>query len=93
MGTSKGKIVRKRYLSKNKSTQVNFQYQESELFIFQTYPYLGASPDSVISCHCYGEEILNIKCLWTSRERLISEYRTQAGPCIAELMMTVIKSV
>ena len=43
-----------------------FQCQESELFIPQVYPYLGASPDDVISCNCCGEGGLEIKFPWTS---------------------------
>ena len=77
MGRSKEKIARKRYVTKNKSSRINFQCQESGLFISQAYPYLRASPDGVISCNCCGEGILEIKCPWTSRERLISEYMTQ----------------
>ena len=64
-------------LRKNKSSNINFQFQEPGLFISQTYPNLGASPDGVISCNCCGERILEIKCPWTSRERLISEYITK----------------
>ena len=76
------KVARKRYVRKNKSPYINFQCQESGLFISQAYPYLGASPDGVISCNCCGEEILEIKCPWTSRERLISEYITQPESCL-----------
>ena len=72
-GTSKKKIARKKYVRKSKLSQMNFQCQESGLFISQEYPYFEASPDCVISCNCYGEGILEIKCPWASRERLISE--------------------
>ena len=77
MGTSKEKIARKRYVGKIKSSYINFQCQESGLFGSQAYPYLRASPDGVITCNCCGEGILEIKCPWTSRERIISEYITQ----------------
>ena len=83
MGRSKEKIARKRYVTKNKSSRINFQCQESGLFISQAYPYLRASPDGVISCNCCGEGILEIKCPWTSRQRLISEYSiTKPEPCL-----------
>ena len=61
-GTSKEKIARKRYLRKYKSSHVNFQWQESGLFISQAYTYLGATPDGVISCNCCGEGVLERKC-------------------------------
>ena len=72
-GTSKEEIARKIYVRKNKLPHINFHCQESALFISQFYPYLGTSPDGVISCNCCDQEILEIKCPWTSRERLISE--------------------
>ena len=80
-GTSKEKIARKRHVKKNKLSHINFQCQESGLFISQACPYLGASLDGAISCNCCGEGILEIKCSWNSRERLISEYITQPGSC------------
>ena len=76
--TSKEKIVRKRYVRKNKSSHI--QCQEPGLFISQAY--LGASLDGVISCNCCGEGILERKCPWTGRERLISEYITQPESCL-----------
>ena len=51
--------------------------QEPGLFLSQAYTYLGDSPDGVIRCNCCGEGILEIKCPWTSREKLNSEYITQ----------------
>ena len=81
-GTSKEKTARKRYVKKNKSSHIKFQCHEPGLFISQACPYLGASSDGVISCNCCGEEILDIKCPWTSRERLLSEYITQPGSCL-----------
>ena len=41
-GPSKEKIERKRYVRKIKSTHINFQCQESGLFISQVYRHLGA---------------------------------------------------
>ena len=49
--TSKEKVAQKRYIRKNKSSHIYFQCHESGLFISQAYPYLGASPDGVISCN------------------------------------------
>ena len=65
-----------------KINHINFQWQESGLFISQTYPYIGTSPDGVISGNCCGKGILEIKCPWTSREKLISESVTQPVSCL-----------
>ena len=56
--------------------------QEPGLFLSQAYTYLGDSPDGVIRCNCCGEGILEIKCPWTSREKLNSGYITQPEPCL-----------
>ena len=66
-GTSKENNARKRYVGKNKLSHINFQCQDSGLFLPQAFQYLGASPDSVISCNCCGEGNLEIKFLWTNR--------------------------
>ena len=57
-GTSKEKIVQKRYVGKKKLTHINFQSQESELFISKIYPYLGASPYGVIKHNFCSKGIL-----------------------------------
>ena len=75
-------IARRRYVTKNKLSHIHFQCQESGLFIFLVYLYLGASPDGFISCNCCDEGILKIKCSWTSQERLISENITQPESCL-----------
>ena len=66
-GTSKENNARKRYVGKNKLSHINFQCQDSGLFISQAFPYLGATPDSVISCNCCGEGNLETKFPWTNR--------------------------
>ena len=67
-------------IRKNRSSHRNIRCQESDTS--QTYPYLGASSDGVISCKCFGKEILEISWPWTSREKLISEYVTQPETCL-----------
>ena len=85
--TSKEKIARKRYVRKNKLSRINFQCQESGLFIPETYPSLGAIPDDVISCNYYGEEILEIKSPQTSRAKLISQYLVQPESCLTQTIV------
>lgn len=36
--------------------------RDAGLYIDTTHPYLGASPDAVLSCACCGDGILEIKC-------------------------------
>ena len=37
-------------------------FQKSGLVINPKYPYIGASPDGVVSCMCCGDGLLKIKC-------------------------------
>ena len=79
-----------RYVRKNKFSHMNFQSQELGLLISQAYPNLGVAHNGVIACNCCGKGILKIKCPWTSREKLISEYVTQPGSSL--ITTIVIKS-
>ena len=40
----------------------NFKTQDSSLVINPSYPHLGASPDSFVSCDCCGLGTLEVKC-------------------------------
>ena len=48
------------------------------------YPFLGASPDSLVDCSCCGFGLLKCKCLSSARDKNISEYLTTPGCVILE---------
>ena len=45
-----------------KSTHSSFLVVDAGLFLSSTYPYLGASPDGIVSCSCCGGGCLESKC-------------------------------
>ena len=40
----------------------NLVVNKTGLHVGAIYPFLGASPDRVVSCSCHGERVLEIKC-------------------------------
>lgn len=52
---------------------VNFEIRDSGLVINPKYPFLGASPDAVPSCHCCGDIVVEIKCPYCQRDKSVSE--------------------
>ena len=48
----------------------NFKISNAGLFIDNTYPFLGASPDSMVECSCCGKGLLEIKCPYCHKDDL-----------------------
>ena len=46
-----------------------FKLDEAGLFIHPNYPHLGASPDGLVRCACCGDGIIEVKCLYSIRDR------------------------
>jgi hypothetical protein len=61
-------IARMEYLKQAESDHVNFEFCNSGLRINPLYPYLGATPDGVITCDCCGTGVIEIKCPFKFRE-------------------------
>ena len=38
------------------------------LFVDQTAPYLGASPDALVHCTCCGNGVVEVKCPWSAQD-------------------------
>lgn len=50
------------YATEQKKKHANFSLRQSGLIIHQDHPFLGASPDGIVSCDCCGQGILEVKC-------------------------------
>jgi len=83
-GKSNEKFAFKRYTRKNRTKHKNFSSKTTGLFISEQFPFLGASPDGVISCKCCGFGVLEIKCPWRSRHLNIAEYLMQSDSCLSK---------
>lgn len=51
----------------------NLKVRKSGLVINPNYPYIGASPDGVVSCECCGEGTVEIKCPYCLRDSTLTE--------------------
>ena len=53
-------IARQQYVTSTKDQHCNFSVRMSGLVIKPGLPYLGVSPDGIISCDCCGKGVLEI---------------------------------
>ncbi|XP_040358542.1 uncharacterized protein LOC121047403 [Ixodes scapularis] len=44
------------------ASHVDLDVKESGLFLSQSHPFLGASPDGIVSCSCCEKRLIEIKC-------------------------------
>ena len=51
----------------------DFEISKPGFFIDVTRPYVGATPDGIIICFCYGKGLLEIKCPYCYKESLPSD--------------------
>ena len=51
----------------------NFEVNRCGFFISIDYPFIGASPDGLISCSCCGEGCVEIKCPFCHKDQFIFE--------------------
>ena len=67
-GKQKEATARKDYVAKISVNHKDIKCEESGLFLNETYPQFGASPDELISCECCGDGCLEIKCPYLCKD-------------------------
>ena len=60
-GCEHEKQAREAYRKKMESVHENFQIFDSGLWTNKDFPFLGASPDGIVSCDCCGIGLCEIK--------------------------------
>ena len=65
------------YYKTTVKNHVDFKFSESGLVINPKWPYVGASPDWVISCHCCGKGLLEIECPYNHQNTDILDANSQ----------------
>lgn len=50
------------YKAEEATKHENFQCQRSGLHLSAAYPFVGASPDAIVSCSCCGRGVVEFKC-------------------------------
>eukprot|EP00794_Sanderia_malayensis_P006492 gene6492-7236_t len=61
-------VARKQFILEQLKHHKEFKVCESGLVVASDQPYLGASPDGIVSCSCLGKGVLEIKCLYTYKD-------------------------
>lgn len=61
-GCKHEKQAKERYCANIKKRHTKFEVHDSGLVLNPKWPYIGASPDGIISCECCGRGTLEIKC-------------------------------
>ncbi|XP_048734036.1 uncharacterized protein LOC125650107 isoform X2 [Ostrea edulis] len=70
---------RQAFASHQKGNHLNFKCQLSGFVIDPTHPFLGVSPDGMISCDCCGKGVLEIKCPYKHRDISVEEAAQKDG--------------
>ena len=55
------------------SNHSNMVIRDAGLFISQERPYIGASPDAIVTCDCCGQGAVEVKCPYCFKDRLPEE--------------------
>lgn len=75
-------VARDTYVAGCKGSHRNFSVKDSGLFVPTSHPYLGASPDDLVSCDCCGCGVIEVKCPFTCRNKDFSEAAESANFCL-----------
>ena len=70
-GVENEPIARDWYANQMRLVHQDFNCRESGFYIYQPKPFLGASPDGIVSCSCCGRGILEIKWSFKNKEKAI----------------------
>ena len=84
--------ARQEYISEASQSHEGFQYATAGLVVNPLYPYLGATPDGLIKCHCCGEGLIEIKCPYSMKDdhpRALQS-RCQTFKCTRSCILTQI---
>lgn len=67
----------------------DFTVKETGLHISKTHPFIGASPDGLITCKCHGKGVLEVKCPLTAKCVKLSDLVGKPDFCLTGNVGTV----
>ena len=73
-GCQHERVAKDRYNLEMKTVHENFEFRSSGLVIHPDHPFIGATPDGVVSCDCCGEGCVEIKCPYCHRHKKLGEH-------------------
>ena len=65
-----------------KNSHQNLTVSPTGLWLSKDYPFLGASPDSIVSCDCCGKGVVEVKCPFKHRDSLLEEILADKTGCL-----------
>lgn len=77
-------VVRQKYRRNKKTQRRNFKIQETVLIMSTEIPYIGASPDTLVSCDCCALWVVELEVTWTHREKSFPECEPTNGTCLEQ---------
>ncbi|XP_044169839.1 uncharacterized protein LOC114950648 [Acropora millepora] len=81
-GCQHEQVAKEAYARYQKGKHKNFNMSDSGLFISTDHPYLGASPDGLVSCECCGAGGYEIKCPFCHKDDEISMSAQDKNFCL-----------
>ena len=80
------KKARDRYEKAVRFKHTNLQVAECGLFINPQWPFVGTSPDGIITCDCCSKGVLGIKCHFYHHDESISAVNiSDKNSCLSEV--------
>ena len=61
------------YQKRMETTHDGFKMETSGFVISDKFPFIGASPDSIVECNCCGKGTVEVKCPYCVRDKLVEE--------------------
>ncbi|KAK3894060.1 hypothetical protein Pcinc_002162 [Petrolisthes cinctipes] len=67
-GSKQEKIAIQAYKSTIALDHVDFHVHEAGFYVHPNHSFLGASPDAHVTCQCFGDGIIQVKCPYTLKD-------------------------
>ena len=81
-GCEHEKMALDKYQDMQQLNHVNFNMSSCGFFISTQFPFIGASPDSLVSCDCCGDGCVEVKCPYCHRDNTIASATNDPKFCI-----------
>ena len=65
-------VARSNYYESQHNIHENFKVDETGFLVSKDFPFLGASPDGMVSCSCHKPRLLEIKCPYKYKNGLVN---------------------
>lgn len=81
-GNQKEDAARESYLLRKKAEHDNLTFRPSGVHVPPEFPFMGASPDGIVSCNCHGTGCIEIKCPYIYRNSSLDEAFSDKSFCL-----------